>query len=101
AELLLKESDPKRIDLAGVALFFDAGLSVFEGWALRRGHWWAPWVVVIASSCLVPLEIYEIIAHVAVGRVAILLLNLLLVFYLSRRAWHEHQERRGHTGSPH
>jgi uncharacterized membrane protein (DUF2068 family) len=53
------------------------------GLALRRS--WARWFTIVATSSLIPLELYEILRELHPIRVAILLLNLAVVVYLWRR----------------
>src|SRR5512135_316617 len=48
---------PGHLHLAALALALDATLTLVEGWGLRHGHWWGPWLVVVASGLLLPFEI--------------------------------------------
>jgi len=66
-------------------------LSGIEGLALRAGRWWAPWLVVIATSALLPIEIWELARRPAWGRVGIVGVNLAVVAYLLREAAREHR----------
>ena len=52
ADLLVRASTPRHLEIAAVALAADGSFALFEGWALRRGFAWAPWVIVVASACL-------------------------------------------------
>jgi uncharacterized membrane protein (DUF2068 family) len=72
--------------LAAVAGFADAAVSLLEAAALRRGAWWGPWLVVIATGALLPLELIALIHRTSPVRVAIFLINLLAVGYLLRVA---------------
>ena len=71
------------------AAFADALLSAVEGLALRTGRWWAPWLVVIATGALLPLELWELWRNPKVGRAVILLANLAVVAYLLRNVVRE------------
>ena len=64
------------------ALLGDAGLSSVEGWALSRGYTWGEWLVVVTSAALIPFEIRALLHHVRVGRVILLVLNIVIVGYL-------------------
>ncbi|HVZ86292.1 MAG TPA: DUF2127 domain-containing protein [Polyangia bacterium] len=66
------------------ALLGDAILSSIEAWALTRRFWWGEWLVVVTTSGLIPFEIHALFRHVRVGRVILLVLNLLIVTYLVR-----------------
>ena len=48
-------------------------------WLMKR---WGEYVAVIGTSLFLPLEIYEIVEKVTFLRIAALLINLFLVFYL-------------------
>ncbi|MFL5417374.1 MAG: DUF2127 domain-containing protein, partial [Myxococcales bacterium] len=63
------------------------------GLALRAGRWWAPWLVVVATGALIPVEIWEIIRKPTPVRGVILVLNWVILIYLLRRALVEHRER--------
>lgn len=80
--------------LATAALVADAGLSFLEGWSLHRRFWWAPWLIVIATSALLPFELVHIISRPHVGRVILFLANLTVVIYLTRRALQEIQRKK-------
>ncbi len=83
---------PTHLTLISVALALDAALSGFEAWALRRRFRWAPWLVVVAGSSLIPFEIVELARRPRVGRAAILVVNLVIIAYLAARARREHAE---------
>lgn len=85
---------PHHLALISLALGLDAGLSAFEGWALHRRFRWAPWLVVVAGSTLIPFEIIELTRHLRPSRVIILVVNLLIIAYLAARARRE--QRAGH-----
>jgi uncharacterized membrane protein (DUF2068 family) len=75
----------RRIELTALALFADGLLTFFEGWALRRRFWWAPWLVVVASGSLLPFEVFELIRRLAWTRLSILIINAVIVVFL---IWH-------------
>jgi len=70
------------------ALMGDAVLSGVEGFALWRGYAWGEWLVVATSASLIPFEIFALTRHLRVGRVVLLLLNVVIVLYLLHRARH-------------
>jgi uncharacterized membrane protein (DUF2068 family) len=81
---------PTHLALISLALALDAALSGFEAWALRRRFRWAPWLVVVAGSTLIPFEIVELLRRPRASRAAILVVNLLIIAYLVARARQEH-----------
>jgi uncharacterized membrane protein (DUF2068 family) len=86
ARLLIRAVTPGHIRIIALALAGDALVSAFEGWVLRRGYSWAPWVVVGATGSLLPLEVVELVRRPRVGRVALLVINAAIVVYLVVRA---------------
>jgi uncharacterized membrane protein (DUF2068 family) len=62
-----------------------AALMGTEGVALYLRKPWARWFTIIATSSLIPLEVYEIIRELHPIRVLILLANAAIVVYLWRR----------------
>jgi uncharacterized membrane protein (DUF2068 family) len=88
---------PTHLTLISVALGLDAALSGFEAWALRRRFRWAPWLVVVAGSTLIPFEIVELARRPRPVRAAVLVVNLVIIAYLAARARREHaQAATGH-----
>ncbi len=94
AEHLFNASTTPHLKLAALALAFDGAFTSFEGWALERKKRWAPWLVVIATSCLIPFEIGALIQRLSVVRTVMLFVNVLVVAYLVWRLWYEHELRR-------
>jgi uncharacterized membrane protein (DUF2068 family) len=85
---------PTHVTLIALALAMDAALSAVEGWALHRRFRWAPWLVVVAGSTLVPFEVIELARRPRPSRIAILVVNLVIIAYLAARARREHVEAR-------
>lgn len=81
---LLWATDPQHLLVMGALLTLDGVVTFVEGFALWRRLWWGPWLVVIASSLLVPFEVAGIIAHSSLLRVGMLALNLAIVGWLLR-----------------
>ena len=69
----------------GVTAFGYAVLMGSEGVALWLRKPWARWFTIVATSSLVPLEIYEIVREVHLIRILVLLANIAIVVYLFRR----------------
>ena len=76
---------PQREALvAGTAMAY-GGLFATEAVGLSMRVGWARWLTIVATSCLVPLELYELWRHPTFVRVSILLVNVAVVVYLFRR----------------
>jgi uncharacterized membrane protein (DUF2068 family) len=96
AEFLMRSLTATRLWWVVAALLGDAIVSGVEGWALGRGYHWAAWLVVAATSLLLPVEVIELSYRTTGGRVLIFAINLLIVVYLLKRAMKEHHVRHPH-----
>jgi len=67
-----------------VVLFLSALLSFVEGYGLHKRRKWAEWCTVISTSSFIPFEVYGIARQASVITVAVLLLNIAIVYYLVR-----------------
>lgn len=92
AALLESGSTRHGVLFAIAVLGLDGLLTGIEAWALRAGHWWGPWLVVVATGMLLPFEAVALVRAPHLSRALLLLANLAIVVYLGRRAW---RERRG------
>ena len=73
-----------NLKLAGLIAisFFYAALFGTEGVGLFLRKRWAEWFVVIVTGSLLPVEIYEIVHKVTAFKIALILVNLLILGYL-------------------
>jgi len=69
-----------------IGLTLDAGVALFEVFALVRGYRWSSWLVVATTSLPLPWEVLEIARHPHPSRFLLLILNLGIVAYLASRA---------------
>ena len=83
------EPDHRRLIEAGA--FFYGTLHMVEGFGLVRGKNWGAFLTIIATSSLVPLELYEISRKPTAVRIFVLIVNTALVAYL---IWFEARRRR-------
>jgi uncharacterized membrane protein (DUF2068 family) len=100
ADLAVKASSRHSLWKITIALLADGSLTLLEGWSLLHGRWWGPWLVVFATGSLVPFEVASILRHVHLTRVLILVVNLVIVVYLARKAVLEARESRKHAVTP-
>ena len=68
-----------------ITAFGYAALMGMEGVALYQRKPWARWFTIIATSSLIPIEVYEIVRELHPIRVFVLLANVAIVIYLVRR----------------
>ena len=76
---------PHRIKALGIGVFAYAALFVVEGIGLLFRRRWAEWITVVTTAMLVPFEIWELAHHTTLTKIAALLINLLVVWYLVHR----------------
>ncbi len=74
--------DRSRLRAIQAGTFFYAALHLIEGIGLILERDWAGYLVVLATSSLIPFEIYEIVQKHSWFRIAVLLVNLAIVAYL-------------------
>jgi uncharacterized membrane protein (DUF2068 family) len=78
----LFELGPRKFLAIGIVLCCYAAVFLIEGWGLWREKRWAEYLTVIATSSLIPLEVWEIIRHFTWLKVLALALNVAIVLYL-------------------
>jgi len=76
---------PHREVALGVTAWAYSGLFTVEALGLSRRAAWARWLTVVATACLIPLEVYEIARRPTLVRLGAFLVNVLVVAFLVRR----------------
>jgi uncharacterized membrane protein (DUF2068 family) len=88
----LSSYSPRRIQAVGIGALLYATLFMVEGFGLWHEAKWAEYLTVVATSLLVPIEVYELVQKVTIPRAAALIINLVAVAYLVWRIRHpEHK----------
>ena len=88
----LSSYSARRSQAVGVGALLYATLFMIEGIGLWHEAKWAEYLTVVATSLLVPLEVYELVQRVTLPRAAALVINLGAVAYLVWRLRHpEHK----------
>lgn len=59
-------------------------LNVIEAGGLSLKRRWAEWLTVIATSLLIPIEIYEVFRKFTSVKLLILVINVVIVYYLAK-----------------
>jgi uncharacterized membrane protein (DUF2068 family) len=83
-EKLGKFATPSHKAEVGAGAIVFACFILVEAWGLWRRRIWAEMLTIVATSLLVPVEVYEFCRHPGVGKVLMLIVNLLIVLYLAR-----------------
>jgi uncharacterized membrane protein (DUF2068 family) len=78
----------RRTAAIGLGAIAYGSLFAVEGIGLWKGKRWAEYLTAIATSSLVPFEIYELARRVTIVRVSALAINVAAVIYLVYRLRH-------------
>ena len=78
---------PTKQTALAITAFAFAALLGTEGVALHLRKPWARWLTIVATSSLIPIELYESAREVHLIRIVVLLANVAVIIYL----WN-HQE---------
>lgn len=76
---------PAQLRGLSAGTFLYAGLFITEGAGLVKRKHWAEYLALISTALFIPLEIYELAHRFTWVRVAVLIINLLIVWYLAVR----------------
>jgi uncharacterized membrane protein (DUF2068 family) len=74
--------DERRLRLITIAFFVYATLYLVEGVGLYLQKLWAEWLTVVTTSILLPLELYELVVHPSGMKVALIVVNVVVIAYL-------------------
>jgi uncharacterized membrane protein (DUF2068 family) len=96
-EGLLTKGTTSHVSMLALALALDAVSCLVEGWAVWRRRPWAPWLIVVATGGLIPIEIVLIMEKASFMRVLILVINVATVAYMVHTRW----QRRLWPAHPH
>jgi uncharacterized membrane protein (DUF2068 family) len=78
----LSNLDPHKLKALGVGTFVYAAIYLTEGVGLVLRKRWAEYLTIISTAGFIPLELYELAKRVDFLRIAVLLINILIVVYL-------------------
>jgi uncharacterized membrane protein (DUF2068 family) len=88
-----------QLRIIGIAALGYGGLELVEGVGLWLDQLWAEYLTVIATSLLIPIELYELVARPSLWKAGGILVNLVIVGYLAyglrRRVVAAHQSHSG------
>ena len=73
-----------EVRVFGIGALCYGVLELVEGVGLWLRQRWAEWLTVVATSLLIPLELYELARKPSVLKAGGLLVNVLIVWYLLR-----------------
>jgi uncharacterized membrane protein (DUF2068 family) len=76
---------PKQLKELSAGTFVYAAIFLTEGTGLLARKHWAEYMTLISTGLFIPLEAYEIYRHFTLLKVAVMLVNALIVWYLAAR----------------
>jgi len=79
--------------MAATAMLY-AAIRFAEAYGLWRKQVWAEWFGILSGSLYLPVEIYELTLSVSVVKICILLVNLIVVGWLSWVRWQAKYDRK-------
>jgi uncharacterized membrane protein (DUF2068 family) len=74
--------DDRRLKELSVGTFIYSAIFLAEGVGLALGKRWAEYLTISTTASLLPLEVYELVKHVGIGKGVALVINLAVVAYL-------------------
>jgi uncharacterized membrane protein (DUF2068 family) len=78
----LSNVDDRRLKELSIGTFIYAGIFLVEGMGLALQKRWAEYFTIITTSSLLPIEVYELVRGVSIGKCLALGINLAVVAYL-------------------
>jgi uncharacterized membrane protein (DUF2068 family) len=76
------ELGPHKFIAIGIGACVYAALFLVEGWGLWRSMRWAEYLTVIATTSLIPFEVYEIAHRTTALKIGALVVNVAILVYL-------------------
>jgi uncharacterized membrane protein (DUF2068 family) len=75
----------RKLEEISAGTFFYAALLMTEGLGLWMRKRWAEYFTILVTSSLIPIELYEIVERLSLGKFLVLGINAAIVWYLVRR----------------
>lgn len=80
----LNHVEDRHLQVLSGVTFAYAGLQLTEGVGLLMKKLWAEYLTVVATSSLIPVEIYEVLMHFSLWKLILLIVNAGIVWFLIR-----------------
>jgi uncharacterized membrane protein (DUF2068 family) len=87
--------DDKMLRRISAFVFFYAGVNLTEGIGLYLDKAWAEYFTLAITASFLPLEFYELVHKLTWPRVALLIVNILVLAYLVNLIWSRRRQRMG------
>ena len=82
--LFAQKISPVAVHWAAAAVMAYGLLHLLEAWGLWRAKVWASWLGCLAAALYLPLDLYALARHPGWPALAVLAINLLVVWVLAR-----------------
>jgi uncharacterized membrane protein (DUF2068 family) len=76
---------PKQLRELSAGTFLYSAIFLTEGMGLLARKHWAEYMTLISTGLFIPLEVYEIYRHFTMVKLAVTVVNVLIVWYLAAR----------------
>lgn len=76
--------EPSTVFFLGVIIFITAVFNLTEAYGLHIRRRWAEWLTVASTATYIPFEIYILINKFSAIKSIVLILNILIVYYLTK-----------------
>jgi uncharacterized membrane protein (DUF2068 family) len=82
--LFARQISPDAVHVAAAVVMAYGFLHLLEAWGLWRAKAWASWLGCVAASLYLPLDLYALWRHPGWPALAVLAINLAVVWVLAR-----------------
>jgi uncharacterized membrane protein (DUF2068 family) len=79
-------TDKKLWAIAAAAAVYSA-MRFVEGYGLWKARAWAEWIALVSGAAYLPFEIHELMRRLSLFNIALLAVNLAVVFYMVYLRW--------------
>lgn len=76
--------NPDSIHMAAAAVLFYGALHLLEAWGLWRAKSWASWLGCVTAAAYLPVDLYALVAHPGWIALAVVAINIVVVWVLAR-----------------
>lgn len=89
--------NPESVHLAAALAAVYGVVHLIEAWGLWRAKAWASWLGCIAAAIYLPFEFYALIRDPGWVEIAVVAINLTIVWVLARDVWKRRDDASAHA----
>jgi len=83
--------NPGAVHMAAAAVFLYGALHLLEAWGLWRAKSWASWLGCVTAAAYLPFDAYALFAHPGWIALAVVAINVIVVWVLARDLLKRHR----------